>query len=156
MSDVGLEIINQRVSACVSCEHFARPMACSKLPKLRDAIKFEPAGPCPLGLHASVGDEKTGSIASKIIHGAAGLAKAAMGVDAVSPEVEAHRIEICSACEKNTPGILGRYCNGCGCYIAAKVKIGAEHCPDGKWGRHDTAINGPCGGCGKHRNDAGG
>lgn len=149
MSDVGLEIINQRVNTCVKCEHFARPMSCSKIPNLRDAIKFEPVGPCPLGLHASATDAAGGeSLAAKVIHGAAGLAKAAMGIDAVPADVEAHRLEVCGACEKNVAGIFGRYCNGCGCYIAAKVKIGAEKCPAAKWEPHATTGEKRCGGCG--------
>lgn len=74
---------------------------------------------------------------NKIVRGAVGLAKAALGVDAVPRETSTARREICLACDRSRVVSVGvgkvRQCDECGCVIAAKVKIASERCPLGKW-----------------------
>lgn len=65
-----------------------------------------------------------------MVRGVVGLAKAELGMDAATPEVIAARKEVCLACR---PHYDFGVCSACGCYLAAKVKIASEKCPDGKW-----------------------
>lgn len=69
-----------------------------------------------------------------IVHGAAGIAKAVLGIDAADAETAKRREAVCGACEHVTltAGVLRR-CEICGCALAAKVKIAGEKCPIGKW-----------------------
>lgn len=42
------------------------------------------------------------------------------------------RADICNNCEFN--GII---CKKCKCFLAIKICIASESCPDGRWGRED-------------------
>lgn len=75
--------------------------------------------------------EKPETIISKVAHGAAGLAKYALGIDAASPETKQARWNICKDCEFHK---LWR-CQSCGCVVSAKISIASESCPENKWGK---------------------
>jgi hypothetical protein len=79
-----------------------------------------------------------------IAHGAAGLAKAALGFDAAPAEVVRGRRDACRGCDQATrnPALADRpsrgltslsQCRECGCLIVAKTAIAGERCPLGKW-----------------------
>jgi hypothetical protein len=81
----------------------------------------------------------------KVIHGAVGLTKAALGVDAIPLEVMQARRDECRDCEHATRNPSPRYavnkgltslsrCRKCDCLIAAKTKLAGERCPIGRWG----------------------
>jgi hypothetical protein len=79
-----------------------------------------------------------------LLKGAAGLAKAALGIDRASDEIVAQRRNQCRECPhatKNpkrvhlpTKGLtkLSR-CQLCDCFIHAKTLLASETCPDGRW-----------------------
>lgn len=94
--------------------------------------KFTSSGDCAVRLYGSCKlpcGECTGE--SSIVHGAAGLAKAALGLDQATPEQIEQRQATCKGCEFSG-GVINR-CSKCGCVIAAKVRLKGEHCPVGKW-----------------------
>ena len=64
-----------------------------------------------------------------IVHGAAGLAKAAIGLERASEEAIRERNRICHVCEHYRRG----FCAKCGCLIVAKVRVASEVCPVKKW-----------------------
>lgn len=80
--------------------------------------------------------------ASKIVHGAIGLTKAALQIDRPSEETIQSRRDICRACDfasrnDKFPEFKGltsfSICSECSCLIAAKTVIGKETCPESKW-----------------------
>lgn len=85
-------------------------------------VPTSPKAPQPCG-----GCAKTGL--AKIVHGAAGLAKAAMGLERASEETIRTRSLICRTCEHYRHG----FCAKCGCMIAAKVRVASEACPLHRW-----------------------
>lgn len=68
--------------------------------------------------------------ASRVAHGAVGLAKAAIGLDRAPADVIHARQHICLHCDRLAKG----FCRACGCLVAAKIRLRAETCPIGKWG----------------------
>jgi hypothetical protein len=85
--------------------------------------------------------------AGRLARGAAGLAKAGLGIDRAAADVITMRRDICRTCSKatlrpykdGTEGLttLSR-CTGCHdgklpCFIGAKTKVLSETCPLGKW-----------------------
>ncbi|HCD34127.1 MAG TPA: hypothetical protein DER01_17080 [Phycisphaerales bacterium] len=72
---------------------------------------------------------------SHIIHGAAGLAKAKLGIDRASDGVIEHRTQICKTCPKSIfKDAQLRKCSACGCgLIDKKLVVASEKCPLGKW-----------------------
>lgn len=82
--------------------------------------------------------------AKKIVAGAAGVAKAALGIDKAAPEVAAARLDVCRECpqaSKNGAAKFAKFkglttlsrCAACSCVIHLKVKVAGEKCPEGKW-----------------------
>ncbi len=74
----------------------------------------------------------------KIIKGAAGLAKAAAGIDKADSRTIAARRAACLQCEHlHQDGRLrmstGAICWECRCFLIAKTRIAGETCPIGKW-----------------------
>lgn len=63
------------------------------------------------------------------LHGAVGLAKAGLGVDAVSVDVCKTRWAACTNCDYHDCG----QCSMCGCFTGAKIRVASESCPIGKW-----------------------
>lgn len=76
--------------------------------------------------------------AGEIVHGAAGLAKAAMGINRADDATIAARTAICksNACGKATVSAEGnlKSCSLCNCMLRAKLSLKGESCPIGKWG----------------------
>tara|TARA_Y100000310_G_scaffold147425_1_gene146695 strand:- start:7806 stop:8216 length:411 start_codon:yes stop_codon:yes gene_type:complete len=70
-----------------------------------------------------------------VVHGAVGLSKAALGVDATEKGVRDRRWEVCRSCDKATRNKHGEpnRCGECGCVLAAKIRIARESCPLHKW-----------------------
>ncbi len=65
-----------------------------------------------------------------LLHGAAGLIKYAMGLDAAPRETVRRRRDICRECSGGAA-----LCPACTCLIRAKTASRSEECPLGKWGR---------------------
>jgi len=82
----------------------------------------------------------------KIVHGAIGLAKAALHVELADAKVIAERREICRQCDHSEKRLFANRvlisrCRVCGCFIAAKTSLKSESCPlsPPKWGPADAA-----------------
>lgn len=69
------------------------------------------------------------NIIQRVAHGAAGLAKAALGMERSDDATIAARYALCMACDRHALGV----CTACGCFCAAKVRVAGEACPQGKW-----------------------
>lgn len=81
------------------------------------------------------------TVLEKVAHGAAGLAKAAIGIDRTPDDLITLRVRQCvghptggedhiDPCPEYKAGFL---CGACGCIVAAKLRIKSEVCPRGKW-----------------------
>ena len=68
----------------------------------------------------------------RMLTGAVGLLKAEFGINAVDDATYARRKAVCLGCDKYDFGVCGRK-SGCQCYLAAKIRIRGESCPDQKW-----------------------
>jgi hypothetical protein len=93
------------------------------------AVIHAAAGDCPAG---KFGDHPKGL--AKVLHGAAGVAKALTGTDrADDAEIERRRA-VCAGCEyaRLTAGVF-RSCSICGCSLRLKILVKGEVCPKGKW-----------------------
>jgi hypothetical protein len=70
----------------------------------------------------------------QIVHGAVGLAKAALGVDRADEETIQKRRAICRECPHAIPcPLLANKkcrCELCGCLLSAKTVVAGEVCPD--------------------------
>ena len=86
-----------------------------------------------------VGGKKKGctSCASRgllgLIRGGAKLLKSELGVDAADEETMAMRKEMCLGCPIYDFGVCVEEKGGCGCFVAAKIKLKGEACPLSKW-----------------------
>lgn len=70
------------------------------------------------------------NFARKAPGGAVALAKANLGIGAVSDTVYSERRAICLSCDRyNGFGV----CSECDCYLDAKVRIANQKCPIDKW-----------------------
>ena len=85
---------------------------------------------------------------SRLIKGAVGVAKAALGVQADAVEVVQERWATCLACEEHDCG----RCKVCGCFTGAKVRLASESCPQGKWTAVGVTTSAPSRCCGKRGN----
>lgn len=99
-------------AAAGDCEFFTAEGR--KAPAERALVRASPAKPCCGG---------------GIVHGAIGLAKAGLGIDAAGRELEAKRHRICWGCDRRK----GLLCGECGCLLMAKIKVKSEACPLSKW-----------------------
>lgn len=72
------------------------------------------------------------------VTGAIGVAKAALGFDATPRDVLIERLAACDACDANDLG----QCSACGCFVAAKARLGAESCPKNRWGPSPGGVGG--------------
>ncbi len=155
---------------CRGCESVLRvgrqPMACGAREDqaIIDDHPVTTSGFCPKKKHAEVHvpitiqatdataiqENTKPSMYARLTSGITGVAKALAGVDAASPEIEGLRLSKCEPCEHNQPGVLGRYCHLCGCYIDLKVKVASEQCPDTppRWKAVPGVKTGGCSACG--------
>lgn len=87
---------------------------------------------CP-GCHKSL---------KKLITGALGFTKRALGVDACPPEIVEDRIHICETCPSDCYhfGVCRddwpdrpKDQQGCGCILPIKVQLASEQCPHAHW-----------------------
>ena len=73
----------------------------------------------------------------RLLHGAAGLTRAALGVDRAPEHVIAERRAACRRCPDAQPcDRIGRRvcsCKLCGCLISAKTALSSESCPADRW-----------------------
>jgi len=71
---------------------------------------------------------------SWLIKGAAGLAKAKLGIDAAPEWVQHVRRRTCMDCPQAimVDGKLAK-CRACGCHLMPKTSLAHEHCPEGRW-----------------------
>ncbi len=75
----------------------------------------------------------------QIVHGAAGLVKAVVGIDPTPPDKLTIRARECFGNAPDKPpcdrliGDKFKRCDVCQCVIAAKIRIDSERCPLGKW-----------------------
>lgn len=74
-----------------------------------------------------------------VVRGVVGVAKAVTGIGAADRELVRQRLERCYACDDEDLG----QCLQCGCFIAAKARVQAEHCPRGLWQDLPIAPNFP-------------
>ena len=65
----------------------------------------------------------------RLIFGGAKLLKSELGIDAATDDEMSKRRSLCESCPKMDFGV----CTDCGCFLAAKVKLKSEKCPEGKW-----------------------
>ena len=68
-----------------------------------------------------------------LIKGGAKLLKAELGVDAADEATMAKRKSLCLECPIYDFGVCVEEKGGCGCFVAAKIKLNGEECPKGKW-----------------------
>ena len=87
-----------------------------------------------------VGKEKKGGCSScakkgllGLIKGSAKLLKSELGIDAADEETMADRKALCLGCPIYDFGVCVEEKGGCGCFVAAKVKLKSEACPMDKW-----------------------
>lgn len=87
-----------------------------------------------------VGKEKKGGCSScakkgllGLIKGGAKLLKSELGVDATDELTMNKRKALCLACPVYDFGVCVEEKGGCGCFVAAKIKLKSEACPMDKW-----------------------
>ena len=68
-----------------------------------------------------------------LIKGGAKLLKAELGIDAADEATLATRKALCLECPIYDFGVCVEEKGGCGCFVAAKIRIEGEKCPKGKW-----------------------
>jgi len=68
-----------------------------------------------------------------LIRGGAKLLKSELGVDAADEATMDKRKALCLKCPIYDFGVCVEEKGGCGCFVAAKVKLKGEECPQGKW-----------------------
>jgi len=68
-----------------------------------------------------------------LIKGGAQLLKAELGVDAADEATMETRKALCLECPTYDFGVCIEEEGGCGCFVAAKIKLEGEECPKGKW-----------------------
>ena len=69
----------------------------------------------------------------RMVTGGVKLLKSELGVDAADEETMARRKAICLKCPVYDFGVCVEEKGGCGCFVAAKIKLEGEECPKGKW-----------------------
>ena len=68
-----------------------------------------------------------------LIKGGAKLLKAELGIDAADEATMETRKALCLDCPIYDFGVCLEEKGGCGCFVAAKIRIEGEECPKGKW-----------------------
>ena len=123
----------------IGCEHWSdcgvRGGGCCAISKFGDNPSYNVClKNCKLNT-TNFGKEKKGcgSCASKglkrLLTGGAKLLKSELGIDACDEATMIDRKNLCESCEHYDFGV----CTLCGCFCAAKVKLGLEKCDDGRW-----------------------
>ena len=74
----------------------------------------------------------TNNIFKRWINGGLGIIKSELGINAATEETYQHRKSICLDCPSKDYDF--GVCNACGCFLAAKLTIRGESCPNKYWG----------------------
>jgi hypothetical protein len=98
------------------------------------ALSSPATAPAPL---SSPSPQASGPVAGgwlgHLAHGAAGLGKAALGIDRTEPFRLDYRRQCCSGCSQMIRKLGVETCALCGCVISAKTAVASERCPAGRW-----------------------
>lgn len=81
------------------------------------------------------------SCCDKILRGAASLARAAIGLDRASAELQLARAAACESCEHLRGAWPLAQCRLCGCLVAVKRRLAGETCPAGRWPSPPAAVD---------------
>jgi hypothetical protein len=124
--------VDPNILICLQCDRRQKncrgPCACT-VDGQDISVHFR-SGQCPLGKFV----KQETSAAGQIAHGAAGLAKAALGINRADDAAIARRQAICNACPEVIVTLGIRRCRVCRCVLAAKTANADEKCPLEKWG----------------------
>jgi hypothetical protein len=118
----------RNLSACHRCPQRQRDCAgaCACQIDNRDIIEHAGLGECP--------KERFGGQNASILHGLAGLAKAALHINRANEQTIARRRSVCAGCPEAvlSLGLIDR-CRKCGCVVKVKILNADESCPLGNW-----------------------
>jgi len=78
---------------------------------------------------------KKANLLTRLAKGVPGLLKSELGIDQAGPSLARARRGICLECPSGYYdfGVCSEERGGCGCFLASKVTIGGEACPEGHW-----------------------
>jgi len=78
---------------------------------------------------------KKANLLSRLAKGVPGLLKSELGIDQAGPGLIHDRKNVCLECPSGYYdfGVCSEERGGCGCFLASKVTIGGEACPEGHW-----------------------
>ena len=92
---------------------------------------------------SSCNKKQTGSSRLKrMITGGAKLLKSELGIDAADEATILERKNTCLDCDTYDFGVCLEEKGGCGCFVAAKIKLNSEECPKGKWKLIEVTVDG--------------
>lgn len=79
--------------------------------------------------------KKKAGMLKRLAKGVPGLLKSELGIDQALPQVVDKRKSICLNCPDKyyNFGVCDEELGGCGCFLASKVTIKGESCPEGHW-----------------------
>lgn len=79
--------------------------------------------------------KKKAGMLKRLAKGVPGLLKSELGIDQAEPQVVDKRKSICLNCPEKyyNFGVCDEELGGCGCFLASKVTIKGESCPEGHW-----------------------
>ena len=74
-------------------------------------------------------------ILGRIAKGVPGLLKSELGIDRAGESLQASRKQVCMECPSQYYdfGVCSEERGGCGCFLASKITIKGEACPEGHW-----------------------
>ena len=74
-------------------------------------------------------------ILGRIAKGEPGLLKSELGIDRAGESLQASRKQVCMECPSQYYdfGVCSEERGGCGCFLASKITIKGEACPEGHW-----------------------
>ena len=74
-------------------------------------------------------------ILGRIAKGVPGLLKSELGIDRAGPSLQSERKQTCENCPSQYYdfGVCSEERGGCGCFLASKITIKGEACPEGHW-----------------------
>ena len=73
--------------------------------------------------------ETTDNLPSRVVRGATGLAKSAMGIGLAPETIRRGRMTMCEGCEHRAD----TRCDLCGGWLKHKTRLASEQCPAGYW-----------------------
>ena len=78
---------------------------------------------------------KKANLLSRLAKGVPGLLKSELGIDRAGPSLMSERRNKCLGCPSDYYdfGVCSEERGGCGCFLASKITIRGEACPEGHW-----------------------